>query len=168
MDNIKALVERLTKRCDAMERDGWNMSDIREAIAALAPLAEPVEMPEEPPRKSAQGWELNCPWWYADKLRSALKRALADATHVRQANANYREENRLATARAEASERDAKLLNEFEKSRQTVYYTTNDWRGVKESGWAYWEVFGPEGPQLYPDIRSAMQAALDAAGRSGG
>lgn len=28
------------------------------------------DLPPEPPRKSAQVWAEDCPWWYADKLRT--------------------------------------------------------------------------------------------------
>ncbi len=45
------------------------------------------ELPEEPPRQSAQGWSLECPWWYADKLRTfataAVSRAEKDAERYR-------------------------------------------------------------------------------------
>lgn len=39
-----------------------------------------------------------------DSLRAQLAAAMSDAAHVRQANANYREENRLAIQRAETAE----------------------------------------------------------------
>ena len=41
-------------------------------------------LPEEPPRKSAQGWALECPWWYTDKLRdyAVAMKVEIDGCHV--------------------------------------------------------------------------------------
>ena len=36
--------------------------------AKLARYESVTGLPEEPPRKTAHGWNLECPWWYADKL----------------------------------------------------------------------------------------------------
>ena len=167
-----------------------------ELKAALAPLAEPSPWQIALMSLTAGGSEFTSPdacVAYVRQVRDSQHEAIVkfkkeyDALSAELAMANsavgssHKETMRVcklydeledkleaATARAGASEKDAKLLNGFEKSHQSVYYTTNDWRGVEESGWAYWEEFGPEGPHLYPDIRAAMQAALDAAGRSGG
>lgn len=65
-----------------------------------------------------------------------------------------------AERRAERLKADAALLDAFEAAQETVYFTTNSYRGKEESGWAYWSCFGPEGPELYPNVRSAMKAAV--------
>ena len=63
-------------------------------------------------------------------------------------------------ALTEAVRSDTTLLDSFDKLNATVYFTTNDWRGKKESGWAYWTMYGPEGPELYPTVRAAMTACI--------
>lgn len=62
-----------------------------------------------------------------------------------------------------AARRDAELLDGIEKHHLMIYYTHNEWRGKKESGWTYWEMFGPEGPELYPTAREAIRAGIDEA-----
>ena len=184
MDNIKVLIATIDFLVHNLQSYSFDGTLHREALvgalrdckAALAPLAEPVEIPEEPEPHDDDAIYIDRLCMYASELRSALERALAASESAFNRGLKAGNEQSVmqqtaliaATARAGASEKDAKLLNGFEKSHQSVYYTTNDWRGVEESGWAYWEEFGPEGPHLYPDIRAAMQAALDAAGRSGG
>ena len=160
VDNIKALVVELPLllKYDGSDPD-YVQRRLEQAADALAPLAEPVEIPPEPQTfKMYRGKELieeHVVTLVAyDRLRAALERALADARHVRQANENYREENRLATARAEAGERDAG------RYRRLRPYLFIDSSGVLQVS-NHFPHFEPEGHRVTIEV----DAALDAAGK---
>ena len=179
MDNVKALVKRLREIAGNMVLQGMSRADagtVCAAADALAPLAEPVEMPEEPLLYDLifdDGLYLIGPWKNGrfvkasdyKTLRSALERALAQNKRLIELHKGLMAEadKRLdeATARAEASEKDMAVFHEAIVA-------------MAEDGWLY---HGVEGLSLaqekcrraYLIIKpQTLGSALDAAGRSGG
>ena len=122
--NIPELVEWLHQQEEMYlagdDKYSAKFRSVAAVISALAPLAEPVKVPYSlskselcdltvvATRDANFDKRLKAVLKITDayeSLQFELERALADARHVRQANANYREENRLATARAEDTQR---------------------------------------------------------------
>lgn len=90
-----------------------------DALLAAPPAAEPVGETPRTDEVAADYADYGMEFVRADfarQLERELSEALADAAHVRQANANYREENRIAVERAEAAER--RLLSVVERVRE--------------------------------------------------
>lgn len=101
---------------------------------------------------------------YAQKSAEAARVAreecdLADKLVALQLGDIAKLESRLREVEARTVD-DSQRLDDYEKYQLTVWHTENDWRGKKESGWAWWTMFGVEGPELYPTIREAMDAAI--------
>ena len=181
MDNIKSLVEEF-RAIHSIRRDKTDLATVinlcQRAADTLAPLMEPVEIPEETGfvkalrlRQQVLGTVAGAEIIdHVDALRSALERALksnnyfADhLAHAAQGTMELRQRAEAATARAEASERDAKryrwlkdrtLVGEDNYPLVSIHYAVDE--SIRENGWAQIQETG----ELDSIIDSALDAAL--------